>query len=110
MCSLGWKRRIAPCPRRALEIDVGDGSKEDTMVPGITDTECRIAEFRYRELHAEADRQRRAASAAPVPAGRVRVMETIQRHIGAVMEQFSHLLQGVRTQEATDPAAAPGTT
>jgi hypothetical protein len=110
MCSLGWKRRIAPCPRRALEIDVGDGSKEDTMVPGITDTECRIAEFRYRELHAEADRQRRAASAAPVPAGRVRVVETIQRHIGAVMEQFSHLLQGVRTQEATDPAAAPGTT
>jgi hypothetical protein len=110
MCSLGWKRRIEPRSRRAPEIDVGDGSKEDIMVPGITDTECRIAEFRYRELHAEADRQRRAASAAPVPAGRVRVMETIQRHIGAVMEQFSHLLQGVRTQEATDPAAAPGTT
>ena len=79
------------------------------MVPGITETECRIAEFRYRELHAEVDRQRRAASAAPVPASRLRVMETIQRHIGAVMEQFSHLLQGVRTQEATDPAAAPGT-
>ena len=79
------------------------------MVPGITDTECRIAEFRYRELHAEADRQRRAASAAPVPVGRVRVMETFQRHIDAVMVQFSHLLQGVRTQEAMDPAAAPGT-
>jgi len=100
---------MGPRSRRALEIDVGDGSKEDTMVPGITDTECRIAEFRYRELHAEADRERRAASAAPVPAGRVRVMETIQRHIGAVMGQFSHLLQGVRTQEAIDHAAAPGT-
>jgi hypothetical protein len=108
MCSLGWKRRIAPCPRRATEIDVGDGSKEDTMVPGITETECRIAEFRYRELHAEVDRQRRAASGAAVPASGARVMETIQRHIGAVMEQFSHLRQGVRTQEATDPAAAPG--
>ncbi len=79
------------------------------MVPGITETECRIAEFRYRELHAEVDRQRRAASAAPIPAGRVRVMETIQRHIGAVLEQCSHLRQGVRTQQATDPAAAPGT-
>ena len=78
------------------------------MVPGITDTECRIKQARYRELHAEAERQRRAASAAPVPASRARGMETIQRHIGAVMEQFSHLLQGVRTQEATDPAAAPG--
>ncbi len=80
------------------------------MVPGITETACRIAEVRYRELHAEVDRQRRAASAAPVPAGRVRVMATIQRHLGTVMEQCSHLLQGVRTQEATDPAAAPGTT
>ena len=78
------------------------------MVPGITETECRIAEFRYRELQAEVDRQRGAASAAPVPASRARVMETIQRPIGAVMEPFSRLLQGVRTQEATDPAAAPG--
>jgi hypothetical protein len=78
------------------------------MVPGITETECRIAEFRYRDLHAEADRQRRAAAAVPVPDSRVRVMETIQRHIGTVMEPFSHLLQGVRTQQATDPAAAPG--
>ncbi len=78
------------------------------MVPGITETECRIAQSRYRQLHAEADRQRRAASAAPVPAGRVRVTETIQRRIGAVMVQFSRL-QGMRTQQATDPAAAPGT-
>lgn len=91
-----------------MESDAGDGAKEDTMIPGFTDTECRIAEFRYRERHAEADRQRRAAAAAPVPAGRVRVMETIQHHIGSVMEQFSHLLQGVRTQEARDPGAAPG--
>ena len=75
-----------------MEIDGGDDSKEDTMVPGITETECRIAEFRYRELHAEVDRQRRAASAAPVPASRARGMETIQRHIGAVMEPYRHLL------------------
>ncbi len=78
------------------------------MVPGITETECRIAEFRYRERLAEVDRQRRAASAAPVPAGRVCVMETIQRRIGAVMAHFSHLLRRVRTHEAADPAAAPG--
>ena len=79
------------------------------MVPGITDTECRIEEFRYRELHAEAERQRLAALAARVPAGRGGVMETMQRRIGALMEQASHLLQGVRTQEATERAAAPGT-
>jgi len=79
------------------------------MVPGITDTDCRIAEFRCRELHAEAEGQRRAAYAAPVAAGRVRVMETMQRRIGALMEQASQLLQGVRTQEATEQAAANGT-
>ena len=79
------------------------------MVPGITDTECRIAEFRYRELHAEAQRQRRAALAAPADAGRVGVLETMQRRIGALMEQATQLLQGVRIQEATERAAAPGT-
>jgi hypothetical protein len=109
MCSLGQERKIAPCPKRATQSDGGDGAKEDTMVPGITETECRIAAFRYRERHAEADRLRRAASAAPVPTGQVRGIETIQRHIGAVMEQLTHLLQGVRSQEATDPATAAGT-
>lgn len=78
------------------------------MVPGITDTECRIAEFRYRELQAEADRQRRAASAAPIPVSRVRVMETIGCRIGAVMAQVRHRLPGVPTQGVTDPVAAPG--
>jgi hypothetical protein len=91
-----------------MAIDGGDGAKEDTMVPGITDTECRIAEFRYREQHAEADRQRRSASAAPGLAGQGRVIETIQVRIGAVMRAFSYLLQGVRTHEATGPATAPG--
>ena len=40
------------------------------MVPGITDTECRIAEFRSRDLRAEAERQRLAASAAHTPSDR----------------------------------------
>ncbi len=79
------------------------------MVPGFTDTECRLAEFRYRELLAEGDRQRRVASGAPVPAGRVRAIETVQHHIGAAMQQFSHRLHRVCTHEAPGPAAAPGT-
>jgi hypothetical protein len=86
-----------------------NGSKEDTMVPGITETECRIAQLRFRELHAEAERQRRAANSAPSTASRASVTETMQRHIGALMEHASQLLQGVRAQEATEQAAAPGT-
>jgi hypothetical protein len=76
------------------------------MIPGITDTECRMAEFRYRELQAEVARQRRVDAAIPGPAGQVRVMETIQRDIGTVLAQFSRLLQRVRPYEATDPATA----
>lgn len=78
------------------------------MVPGITDTECRIAQSRYRALHAEAERQRRAAHAAPVSTGRVGIMETIQRHIGALMGRSSRILTSVRTPETTEHAAAPG--
>jgi hypothetical protein len=85
-----------------------DGSKEDIMVPGITDTECRIKQLRYRELHVEAARQRRAAQAAPVHAGRVGIMETVQRHIGALMERAIRVLTGVGRQETTERAVAHG--
>jgi hypothetical protein len=86
-----------------------DSSKEETMVPGISDIDCRIAEFRYREVQAEAERQRLADLAVRVPPDRVGVMETMQRHVGALTEQVSQFLQGVRTPEATEHAAAPGT-
>ncbi len=78
------------------------------MVPGITDTECRINQARYRELQAEAARQRRAAHAAPVSTGRVGVMETMHCQIDALMERASRILTRVRTQETTEHAAAPG--
>jgi len=79
------------------------------MHPGLSEADCRVAEFRYRELHAKAERQRRSASAAPVCAGRVSVMETMQGHVGALMERASHLLQDGRRRERTEHAAAPGT-
>ena len=61
------------------------------MVPGITDTECRIAEFRYRELHAEAEGQRLAATAC---AQEVRggIAETLQSRIASLMGRSRHLL------------------
>jgi hypothetical protein len=85
-----------------------DDPKEDIMVPGITDTECRIQQLRYRELHAEAERQRLAATAC-AENDRAGVTETLQRRIATHMEQASQRLQLVRTQEATDQAVAPST-
>ena len=61
------------------------------MVPGITNTECRIAQSRYREVHAEAARQRRAATAR---AQEVRggIAETLQSRIASLMERSRHFL------------------
>ena len=78
------------------------------MVPGITDTECRLKQLRYRELHAEAERQRLAATAC-AQNDRSQVTETLQWRIATLMEQASQLLRGVRTQGAVEQAAAPGT-
>jgi len=97
-------------PRKARQRFNEDESREEhAMHPGLSEAECRVAEFRYRELHAMAERERLAAYAAAVPSGRVGVMETMQRHVSAFMEQASHLLQSVRTQEATEHADAPST-
>jgi hypothetical protein len=61
------------------------------MVPGITDTECRMKQLRYRELHAEAERQRLAATAC---AQEVRggIAETLQSRIAILMERRRHFL------------------
>ena len=78
------------------------------MVPGITDTECRLKQLHYRELHAEAARQRLAATAC-AQNDRGGVTETLQRLVGALMERATQLLQGVHTQKVTEHVAAPGT-
>ena len=79
------------------------------MYPGLSEADCHVAQVRYQELHATAKGQRRAASAALVPSGRVGVMETMQRRISALVEPGSQLLQRVRTQKTRDHTAAPGT-
>ena len=59
------------------------------MVPGITDTECRLKQLRNRELHAEAARQRLAATAC---AQQVRggIAETVQSRLASLMERSRH--------------------
>jgi len=64
------------------------------MVPGITDTECRIKQLRYRELHTEAARQRLAATAC---AQEVRggIAETLQSRFASLMEESRHFLHRI---------------
>jgi hypothetical protein len=108
MCVPRRQRRIEPRPRRALEIELINGSKEDTVVPGITDTECRIKQLRYRELHVEAERQRLAATAC-AQKDRGGVTETLQSRIAMLMERRRHFLHRLRSADARDHAIASGT-
>src|SRR5918997_3690502 len=64
MRSLKGKRRIASRSTRAVTTGTRHRGKEDDMLPGISDTDCRIAEFRSRDLRATAERQRIAAQAS----------------------------------------------
>ena len=78
------------------------------MVPGITDTECRITQFRYRELQAEAARQRPSAQAAPIDDGRVGVAETLQRDIAQLVERAVGSCMLCPRERRRNHAAAPG--
>ena len=78
------------------------------MVPGITDTESRIQQLRYRELHAEAARQRLAATAC-AQNDQGGVTETLQSRIAILMERCHHVLHRLRAADARDQAMAPGT-
>ena len=61
------------------------------MVPGITDTECRLKQLRYGELHAEAARQRLAATASAQEV-RSDITETLQSRLASLMERSRHFL------------------
>jgi hypothetical protein len=91
-----------------LETAEIDGSKENTMVPGITETECRINQLRNRELYAEAERQRLADTAC-AQNDRGGVAESLQNRIAIHMERSRHFLHRLRAEAARDHATAPGT-
>ena len=78
------------------------------MVPGITDTECRLKQLHYRELHAEAARQRLAATAC-AQNDRGGVTETLQHRLAMLLEGSRHFLHRRRAAVARDHAMVPGT-
>jgi hypothetical protein len=86
---------------RAVTIETRHRRKEDVMVPGFTDTECRIAEFRYRDLRANAERQRIAAQASLTESDRLSRTAVVHGQLNALVRRMSHSLHGIRMLEAT---------
>ena len=66
------------------------------MLPGFTDTECRIAEFRFSELRAHAERQRIAAQAARAESDPLRYIAVVSGQLNALVRRMSHSLHGIR--------------
>lgn len=74
------------------------------MYPGLTDADCQIAEFRFREARAEAQRWRLALAERPVPTSAETAPQAIRRLVGTLLVRLGHRLSGTHR---TDPADAP---
>jgi hypothetical protein len=75
------------------------------MLPGISDTDCRIAEFRSRDLRATAERQFIAAQAFAPESDRLGRVAVVHDQLNALMRRMSHSLHGIRTLETAGAAA-----
>ena len=75
------------------------------MLPGISDTDCRIAEFRSRDLRATAERQRIAAQASAPESDRLGRVAVVHGQLNALVRRMSHSLHGIRKLETAGAAA-----
>jgi hypothetical protein len=75
------------------------------MLPGISDTECRIAEFRYRDLRTNAERQRIAAQASAPESDRLGRVALVHGQLNALVSYMSHSLHGIRVLETASATA-----
>ncbi len=75
------------------------------MLPGISDTDCRIAEFRSRDLRATAERQRIAAQASAPESDRLGRVAVVHGQLNALVRRMSHSLHGIRRLETAGAAA-----
>ena len=75
------------------------------MLPGITDTDCRITEFRSRDLHATAERQRIAAQASAPESDRLGRVALVHGQLNALVRRMSLSLHGIGKLETAGAAA-----
>ena len=75
------------------------------MVPGITDTECRVAAFRYRERLASVERQRIASQVRPAQSDPAGLFAVIHGPVNTLMSRMSRSLQGIHSAEAAGATA-----
>ncbi len=77
------------------------------MVPGLSDADCQVAAFRYRQLVNDGQRQQFVARARPV-FGVTRVVSgSVRRQVGAFLVCAGQRLQGVQAVTRKSIASTP---
>ena len=67
------------------------------MVPGVSESDCRVAEFRYRQMLHEGQHQQFAAGACPGSTAACSVSPSLRRQFGVLLVRAGERLQGVQT-------------
>ena len=100
------KRRIGSRSMRAPEIETSQRRKDDIMVPGMSEIDCRVAEFRFHEMHAEAQR-RRVAYAQVAPQQRSGVSQVVRVQGGVLLARLHSRLSRMASLATANTSTAP---
>jgi len=77
------------------------------MYPGLSDADCQVAEFHYRQLVNEGQRQHIAAGARPASGAARLISGSVRQQVNALLVCAGQRLQGVQavTRESLDTVA-----
>ena len=78
------------------------------MYPGLSEADCRVAEFRYQQMRVEGQHQQFVVGAHPVAAGTRSASTSLLQQVGALLVCAGQRLQGVQaaTRESLDASYA----
>ena len=76
------------------------------MVPGLSEADCRAAELRFRDLHADAARKRRAVFAPGVARTNPSGGGVLRARLGMLLVRAGQRLHGEPTTSATPALSA----
>ena len=71
------------------------------MYPGLSEVDCRVAEFRYQQMRVEGQQQQFAAAARPAATGTRPQSTSLRKQIGALLVCAGQRLQVQGVQAAT---------
>ena len=67
------------------------------MYPGLSEADCQVAGFRYRQLVSEGQHQQLVSGVLPRSAETRSLLTTFQQGLGTLLVRAGHRLRGVNT-------------